>query len=66
LGFSRIVTVNALAHLQSLEGAHMVLLFDVLQVDALNDHDGVFRLQALIDTNPTNLSEIFFFSARHR
>ena len=44
----------------------MVLLFDVLQVDALNDHDGVFGLQTLIDTNPTNLSEIFFFIARHR
>jgi hypothetical protein len=56
LGFARIVAINALAHLQGLEGTDMVLLFDVLQVDALNDHDGVFWLQALIDTNPTNLS----------
>jgi hypothetical protein len=39
----------------------MVLLFDVLQVDALNDHGVFFGVQAGIDTEPANLRTIFFF-----
>jgi len=39
----------------------MVLLFNVLQVDALNDHGLFFRVQAGIDPKPNNLSEIFLF-----
>jgi hypothetical protein len=61
LGFARVIAINALAHLQGLEGADMVLLLDVLQVDALNDHGLFFRMQVGIDTKASNLSEIFFF-----
>jgi hypothetical protein len=43
----------------------MVLLLDVLQVDALNDHGLFFQMQVGIDTKASNLSEIFFFEARH-
>lgn len=39
----------------------MVLLLDVLQVDALNDHGWVFGLQIGIDTKCTNLSDFFIF-----
>jgi hypothetical protein len=37
----------------------MVLLLDVLQVNALNDHDWVIGLQVGIGTKPSNLSEFF-------
>jgi hypothetical protein len=39
----------------------MVLLLDLLQVDALNDHGWVFGLQVGIGTKPSHLSEFFFF-----
>jgi hypothetical protein len=39
----------------------MVLLFDVLQVDALNDHGVFFGVQAGIDTEPANLRSLFLF-----
>ena len=39
----------------------MVLLLDVLQVDALNDHGWVFGLQVGIDIKSTNLSDFFIF-----
>ena len=41
----------------------MVLLLDVLQVDALNDHGWVFGLQVGIGTKPSNLSDFLFFDA---
>jgi hypothetical protein len=61
LGFARVIAINALAHLQGLEGADMVLLLDVLQVDALNDHGWVFGLQVGIGTKPSNLRAFSFF-----